>query len=90
MKFDPFCLDSFKCLYVQQPNRVSKILCVWQLNFSQTSLGKIFQNSQSIRCLFRNVKGFQKLFWFLVDRLSELVTDKYDSMIYTSSGKFVH
>ena len=28
--FDPFCLDSFECLYVQQPNRVFKILCVWQ------------------------------------------------------------
>ena len=28
-KFDPFCLDSFECLYVQQPNRVSKILRVW-------------------------------------------------------------
>ena len=31
--FDLFCLDSFECLYVQQPNRVSKILLVWQLNF---------------------------------------------------------
>ena len=31
--FDPFCLDPFECLYVQQPNRVSKILRVWQLNF---------------------------------------------------------
>ena len=27
--FDPFCLDSFECHYVQQPNRVSKVLRVW-------------------------------------------------------------
>ena len=31
--FDLFCFNSFECLYVQQPNRVSKILHVWQLNF---------------------------------------------------------
>ena len=31
--FDLFCFDSFECLYVQQLNRVSKILRVWQLNF---------------------------------------------------------
>ena len=33
LNFDLFCLDSFECLYVQQLNRVSKILRVWQLNF---------------------------------------------------------
>ena len=31
--FDLFCFDSFECLYIQQPNRVSKILRVWQLTF---------------------------------------------------------
>ena len=31
--FDLFCFDSFEYLYVQQPNRLSKILRVWQLNF---------------------------------------------------------
>ena len=31
--FDLFCFDSFECLYVQQTNRVSKILRVWQLTF---------------------------------------------------------
>ena len=67
MKFDPFCLDLFKCLYVQQPNRVSKILRVCQLNFftnfAWKDLSK-FSEYQSIRCLFRNVKRFKKLFNF--------------------------